>query len=309
MRLNFYYEFPQPPGSIYSDYSHLVSSDRLYNLLKLENPNIEFNNINSWYLNHDGIPGQKGTHCPSCKYGHFFLIIENPDNKKYFVISYWDKFKDVDEFHKWDLENCVEMFAAVGVHLNDLTYEPCGKQYTPISYMSLYKSAEDRLSQVWKNEKIIPERPFFRGYNYLFREYLRVNDNRFDIEHAKIPSHQFIDEIAKYSINIDLPSVAEISSRTSECLGLQSCMIRPKFTLKFHNPLIPNYHYAQVECDDLSNWKILADAYIDKFEEMKKDEEKARFFAINGRKWYEENSTIDAHVNILKKVIDLNKLK
>ena len=308
MRLNFYYEFPEPVGSLHWDYSHLVSSDRLFNWYKENYPNIEFNRINSWYLNYQGVPGEKGPNCPSCKFGHFFLIIENPDNKKYFVVSYWDKFKDVDEWHHWDLENCVEMFAAVGVHSNDLTYEWCGKPYTPISYMSLYRTAEQRVSEVWQNTKVIPNKPFFRGFNYLFREYLRTSDSRFHIEYEKISSRNFIDEIAQYTINIDLPSVAEISSRTSECLGLASCMVRPRFTLEFHNPLIPNYHFAKVECDDLSNWSLLADAYIDRFEGLKKNPDEVNFLAENGRKWYEENATIDSHVNILKKVINLNKL-
>jgi hypothetical protein len=308
MRLNFYYEFPEPEGSIYSEYTHLISSQRLYERFVKDNPNWEVNRINSWYLDYTGKPGEKPIHCPSCKYSHFFLIIENADNGKYFLISYWDKFKDIYESNTyWDLENCVEKFAAVGVHKDDFTYEWCGKDYTPISYMPLYKSAEKRIEEVYKLPKIMPEKPYFRGFLYYFRKYLK-HDHRFIIEGEKIDAKTFIDEIAGNAINIDLPSVAEISGRTSDILGLQSCVIRPKFTLKFHNPLIPNYHYAQVECENFSDWPKLADAYIDKFEEMKNKPEEAEFIAKNGRLWYEQNCTVDAHVNILYSLIDINKL-
>jgi hypothetical protein len=92
-------------------------------------------------------------------------------------------------------------------------------------------------------------------------------------------------------------------------MGVKSALIRPKLTIKYHNELIPDYHYASLRCDDLGNWKSVADAYIDRFEELKKHPDEIEFLSNNGRKWYEENATIDAHVNILKKVIDLNKLK
>ena len=37
--------------------------------------------------------------------------------------------------------------------------------------------------------------------------------------------------------------------------------------------------------------------------------EEVAFIAANGRKWYEENATMDAHVNVIKKVMNLDKLK
>jgi AraC-like DNA-binding protein len=64
-------------------------------------------------------------------------------------------------------------------------------------------------------------------------------------------------------------------------MGLQTALIRPKLTLKFHNNLIPDFHYAAVDCDDLSDYPKLADAYIDKFEYLKSNPEHVKFLADN----------------------------
>ena len=86
-----------------------------------------------------------------------------------------------------------------------------------------------------------------------------------------INSQEFIDIISKNSINIDINGAAEVSCRTFDALGLQSALIRPKLNVKQHNELIPDYHYAALKCEDLGNWKEVADAYIERFEDLKKD--------------------------------------
>jgi len=313
MRLNFYFEFPTPDVNVKNiiynnDTTHLISSAELYRLYKNIHPEIEFKAINSWELDWHGNIGQK-LHCPACKYSYFYLIIENPDNKKYFVISYWDRLRELDEGSYWDLENCVEIFAAVGIQQNNINYQPSNVKYTPISHMSLFKTVEDKIVNLFNKPKIIPTNLFFRGGKYGIRKYIANNDSRFTIDDTRVIPADFIEEIAPYSINIDINGAAEISCRTIDIMGLKSALIRPKLSIKFHNELIPDYHYASLKCNDLGNWKDVADAYVERFEELKKDPDQVEFLATNGRKWYEENGTINAHVKLLNKLIDLNKLK
>ena len=135
------------------------------------------------------------------------------------------------------------------------------------------------------------------------------NEKRIHIEETKIAPELFIDEMALNSINIDINGAAEVSCRTFDALGLQSALIRPKLNVKQHNELIPDYHYAALKCEDLGDWKTVGEAYVERFEDLKKDPELVKFLSENGRKWYEENATMDAHVNILKKLLDFNKLK
>jgi hypothetical protein len=315
MRLNFYFEFPlvdnidsdnieYQGGSI----THTIAPSKLYTLCKKLYPEIEFKAIDSRTVDFNGNPGTK-PHAPVYPYSHFYTIIKNPDNNKYFVISYWDKLRGMSEYTFWDMKNCVEIFAAAGIQDNEIDYRPCPDiNYTPISCMSLFKESEDRIQEVYKQPKIIPERLYFKGGEYDIRKYL-YKDGRIEMDNVRVSPKDFIDIIAKYSINIDINGAAEISCRTLDVLGLQSALIRPRLSIQFHNPLIPNYHYADLNCDDLGNWKQVADAYIERFEDLKKDPELVHFLSVNGRKWYEENATIDAHVNILSKVINFNKLK
>lgn len=311
MRLNFYFEFPcdDPDAEevIYHNGStHLISSVELYRLYKKLNPDIECKAINSWAKLFDGQNGGFIEGSPFL-YSYFFLIIENPDTHKFFTISYWDKLKSVVNQAFWDNSNCVEIFAAHGVQDNDLTFESANIQYTPMSVMSLHKEVEDLIPELYKKPKIIPKELFFRGSHYNLRAYL-AQDPRFVIKEERVTPAFFIKEIAPFSFNIDVNGAAEISSRSLDIMGLESALIRPKLTIKYHNPLIPDYHFAALKCDKLENWKEVADAYVDRFEDLKKDPDLVRFIAANGRKWYEENATIKAHVDLLYKLIDLNKL-
>jgi hypothetical protein len=302
MKINFHYEH----SGIDTQASHLLAANKLFYIFKEKYPKIEFEIINLLHLNIIPEAGQ------FCKFKNNALsavciIIENPENKKYFLISFMDK---LDNVAGWDLENCVEIFAAGGVHTGDLRYSPCPFPYTPISPPHYTHTWEIIAEEYYRQNlpKITPEKPFFMSLvPYLFREYIH-NDPRFDSYAAKVPYKEFIEIIGSHSIVIDINSVAEISNRTIDAFSLGCALLRPKFTVKFHNELIPDFHYAAVRCDDLSNYKELADAYIERFEELKKDKDMARFLSVNGRKWYEENSTLESHVNILSKVINIEKL-
>ena len=303
MRVEFYYDSPEMGNQI----SHHVAAELLLNKCKETYNNIEFKKIDA----RQHLLDNNLEYHPEGKYSPFFTMILNPDNGKYFLISYWDKLYQVLENYgnKWDLENCVETFSALGIHRDDIHYKDAGLKYTPISYFSITQHGEKKVEELYLNEKVIPSKPFFRGGKYLFRKWISDNDNRFEIDHNRVYFDESVAELAKYSINIDLPSVAEITSRTIEAMGLKTALIRPKLTLKFHNDLIPGFHYAAVDCDDVSDYQKLADAYIDKFEYLKANPDYVKFLSENGRKWYEENGTIDAHTNILLKLIDFEKLK
>jgi hypothetical protein len=312
MRINFYFEFPYPniEDTIlpphYSTTSHLHSAIELFKICKETYPNIEFVAIDSSKLNEKGEIGPK-QHGPADKFSHFYIIIENPDNKKHFVISYWDKLRQIKD-SKWDLENIVELFAGCGVQDNEKNFKPADITYTPISNMCLHITADQRIQQVWKTPKTIPEYLYFKGLSYDFRSHV-YKDGRIKIDNNRVPQYEFIDMLAKDSIIIDINAASEISHRTFDAFGLGAALIRPKLTIKYHNELIPDYHYAALKVDDLEDWDRVIDAYFERFEDLKKDKEYVRFLANNGRKWYEENATVKAHALLLKQLINFDKLK
>lgn len=251
-----------------------------------------------------------------CKFGPFYFIIENDETKKYILVSYWDKISDVILFSDgtaWDYENCVEIITSSGVH------DPRLKDklvYTPFTFLTTSVHVENQIEELYRSniEKSVLEKPTFKGMLYDFREYLN-KDERFDVTHRDLHAGEYIANLATQRLSIGLHGAGETCPRDMEILGLGNALLRKKFVADFHNPLIPDYHYAAIEWEDIiandatTYWRNLADRYIERYEQIKYDDEYLHFIATNGRKWYEENATIDANVRLMAKLVDFNKLR
>jgi hypothetical protein len=341
-KLEFYLDFDKWTVNDLNDFNkgyddiaimYTVTSFELYRKMVKKYPHIEITPINTREIN---------TNCCCPAYGIATHVIKNPESKKFMVISWCDKayyigkgnlekshplYERYKDSWGWDLDNCVNIFQPEGVHYDDLKYKKliphdcydnegyrkdCVEfEYTPCTITTHFKSGHDQIEISYKNEdRIVPEKLFFNGRGTPFRNYL-ITDNRFETNPSeRLSGEDFIKKLSKYSIIMDVNSVAEISARTIDGMGLGCAVIRPELVIEYHNKLIPNYHYAKVECDDLSDFKKLSDAYIDKFEELKNNPKLVEFYSQNGRKWYEENCTLDSYVRIyLDELIDLEKLK
>lgn len=255
-----------------------------------------------------------------CKFGPLYLIIENDENKKYILISYWDRLSDVlvnldgpSRTH-FDPENCVEIMTSAGVH------DPlvAGRPYTPFTFVTTSRRVEWEIEQMYKSniEKIIYPKLRFKGLLYDFRDYLS-RDERFDVRPKDMYAEHYIHDLATERISLGIHGAGETCPRDIEMLGLGNVMLRKHIVANYHNPLIPEVHYAGVPCDDIPYsviyerdkfWKELADRHIDKFEKIKNDDEYLNYVATNARKWYEENGTIKANVRLACKLVDFNKL-
>lgn len=320
MKINFYFLFPI--GFTVDDVNNLdinlhkehlpeflfsIIMVELYRNIKKLNPHIEITPINSYDIT--------GEFCCCNKYNMVIPIIENPDNGKHMAISYCDKNMWISKDNGWkDLDNCVELFTPFGIHIDDVTYnyyEPKIK-YTPITNSTwLYLGYKEIINLSKLNiEKTIPEKPMFIGGGiWNFRKWIIDNDKRFNYIQNHVSSIEFMRIMSKYSIHIDFNGGAEVSNRTFDAFGLGAALVRPALKIQYHNKLIPGHHYAEVSCEDFSDYKTLADAYIDTFEKVKNDSEYRMFLAENGKKWWEDNCTIESYVKILTELINLDKLK
>lgn len=300
MKIDFYYHFPKECTiADCHDTSWLFSADMLFEKVKLKYPDIEFNKINCAKFEQ-----KHGWQ----KYGIFHIMIENPENEKYFLISFWDNLNSLIVCPTWNLKNCVELFTSTGITSNLYDLNESSLKYTPISCMPLFKSAVDHIEKVYNVEKKIKDVPHFRGCLYALRQDLQKTDNRFEITDQKIDRIDYINELAGRLINIDFHAACGVSYRSYDILGVQSCLLRTPFSAKTHNPIVPDYHFALVDIQDFHNIKAVGDAYIEKYEYLKKNKDEALWIAKNGREWYEKNSTLESHTNILLDLIDFNKL-
>jgi hypothetical protein len=309
--------------------SNYVAINNLIELWKIKYPDVTFTKkIFKGVSNRDNLsPSEK-------KYVHngwnttFHFIIENEDNKKYFLLTYWDLTRQVKfEFEQYDYENLVEIFTAHGSHdpFNNLTHDDTVK-YTPINKVLWLRESELEIEKIMSNynmntqRRIIPDKLFFRvGDPYGFREYL-VNDNRFNFKVGpRVLEKDHIWELNNNWINMDVYSISGVSMRLIESFGLQTAALSVEFPQKLHSPIIPDFHYVKVDYDEphicmvpgtcnVDHCKKLADSYLQTFSELKKDKERIDYIAKNAREYYVNNCTLDKHVNNLLEVIDLYKI-
>ena len=199
----------------------------------------------------------------------------------------------------WDTNYRVELISSAGSkpELN----------FTPYSYLP-YSTIFDSLS---KNSKKIDEKDKneleFRGFLYNERLSLsKIGDIK--ITNEKIfPVERYFEELTNNKVCLSLNGAGEICNRDIEVLSARSALLRPTLNLQFHNKLIPNYHYISFEMDN--DPIILNKNILDRYNEVKDDDEFLKFISENGYQWYLENGTVDSNFKILKEIIDINKLQ
>ena len=210
----------------------------------------------------------------------------------------------------------MELFTSIGIQKNDdEKYEYCDPpiQYTPISYSHTLIEIENEIKKLnyRKIIKTIPNIPKFRGFCYAFRTYL-LNDKRFEVINTtdnRLCEKDYLAEINSHRVNISFNGVGETSHRDIDILGLGNVLLRAKMITNFHNPLIPEYHYASVDIPDHSKFKDVADAFLEKYNQIKNNKDYLNFIAANGRRWYLENGTAEKNAEIIFNKINLDKLK
>ena len=258
----------------------------------------------------DNAPFRPYMHAVKNKYGAWNLVLENPENDKFFLVSYMDHLdymKDTETFFSGkgnpsDLSKCVEIFATTGRHRDTIFFEPTDIIATPISNTCGTAIAAETIEECYKKtdvQKYICDKPTFYGYLYDFRKHLSM-DSRFNVNPGILDRRIYIEDLHKQKICFSLNG-GEISTRDIEIMGLGNALFRPKFvSTKTHNPLIPNYHYIAVEHEDIPKipgshiqyWNELSDCIIERYNEVKKNDDFINFIGCNGREWYEQNGTV-----------------
>lgn len=285
LNLEVSYQYP------FNDWSVFNVFNGFYNELIKKHKSINFNYIDSGKF-YDGNP---------CSYySPHIMCIKNKKNDKYITISYWDRAEELSyETHGWDDEKRVQLVTSSGVH-SDINY-------TPFSYICYSK-----LFDIYhKNSLVMSKKPnnelFFKGFLYGER-FTLSETNKINITNQKTsPDDKYFEELTNNRILLSLNGAGEICNRDLEILSSRSVLFRPKLTQKFHNELIPDYHY--ITFDHSSDPNEQADIILKKFNEVKNDVKFLKFISENGYKWFKQNGTIDSNVKILKKVVNLNLLK
>jgi len=237
-------------------------------------------------------------HNAGCKTGPHHLIIENPNTKKYIVVSYWDMvYELLNDHNGWDNKNCLGIYSSVNSKIFD--------QITPSSYCC-YNIAIER--EIDLTDKQILNKPnnelLFRGYLHGHRFFLK---NLSFMTDKRIPFNEYVQEIYSHKIGLSLNGAAEICNRDMEILGVGSVLLRPKLEqTEFHNDLIPDTHY--VSFDLVEDSKLQEEIILEKYNQILKDKEYMLYIAKNGLDWYNKNGSRAANIEILTKIIKIKEL-
>lgn len=270
------------------------------------NPLMVFKNFYSWfelyYANHNIVyqntePHERGN--PSGVSSPHIMTIRNVDNRKYIIVSYWDRAIELTwEGNGWDNQNKVDLLTSAGVHYD--------MDYTPFSY-TCYNLEFEKLSELHRkpwNEKTNPNL-LFRGFLYAERKSMQLYKPQYFAEDRKHPEAYF-EELNDSKISLSLNGAGEICNRDMEILCSGSVLLRPKLNQKFHNELIPDVHYIAV--DRVNNPVEQLDLLLKKYEEIKDNSELLNNISNNGLEWFNNNGSMTSNVELLKKLINLDKL-
>jgi hypothetical protein len=285
MNIEFIFENPHHNWSVL----HVFKKYYEWFISQHNDINISYKNSSEYY---DGNP--------SGIYSPHNLVITNLDTKKCIVVSYWDRPIEMTwKNNGWNDRNIIEIICSSG------TSPEMG--FTPFSYLP-YLTNFDELSLNSKkmNDKTNNELEF-KGF--LYGERLNLSKlGRVKITDDKIsPVETYFNYLTNNKICLSLNGAGEICNRDMEILSSRSVLLRPNLTLEFHNKLIPNYHYISFEYS--SDPQIQSQNIIDKFNEIKDNNDLLNFISENGYNWYLENGMVNSNVEILKKIININKLK
>ena len=273
MNLQVTYEQPHNSWTVYNTFK------KFHDYINTKFDNVEYIMSNSKY---DGNP--------SGIYSPHVMRIKNLDTQKYHIISYWDKAHELDYKNGgWEPEDRVSIYTSCGV-FKEL-------QYIPFSYLTYSLDFEFYAkNSIPVNEKQNNDLKF-RGFLYGDRLKLK-EENLFEITDVKINYIGYFNELNNNKINLSLNGAAEICNRDIEILSSRSVLLRPKLSQKFHNELIPNYHYVSFDVDP--NPKIQAQLIFDTFNKIKDDIVKESKNSIEDSKLSSILNTFRSKLNFLE---------
>lgn len=237
---------------------------------------------------------------PSCPHSAHIMLITNLENNKYFIVSYWDRALELTwEWNGWNHKNNVDIFTSAGVTSSG--------NFTPFSY-TCYSLEFERFSDSYR--KPLQEKKetklFFRGF--LYGERLAMKNYKPEyFTDIKVSTKEYFDELNDNKICLSINGAGEICNRDIEILSTGSVLLRPKLTQNFDDPLIPDYHYISVE--KVNDPILQMDLLIDKFEQVKNDHLLLEKISENGLNWYKQNGSTTSNIEILKKIINFDRLK
>lgn len=285
--MNLYVNFEKP----HTYWSPLIVYDRFFSWFKDNHSEHQIEYENS---------SKKFNGNPSGPFSPHIMVIKNKENGKYLLISYWDRAIEFTwDANGWDHKNMVNLITSAGIR-EKIDFVPFSYTCYSLEFEKISKEYRKKIKDKQNNNFL------FRGFLYGQRKTMQEYKPEFFSE-ERLSLKDYFNELNENKICLSLNGAGEICNRDMEILACGSVLLRPKLDQVFHDPLLEDHHYLSVEKVD--DPKKQMDLLIEKYNSIKNDNDYLEKIAENGYNWFLKNGTIDSNVEILKNVVNIEKIK
>lgn len=124
---------------------------------------------------------------------------------------------------------------------------------------------------------------------------------------------EYLNKAIKHKIGLAMSGAGEICHKEIEYMAIGLPFIRLEYMTQMTPPLIPNYHYIAIPRDnfpwdtnaELRGGPEYVEAYINRFNEVKDDNEFLQFIAKNAREYYETYCRQENRLQNLTNILEL----
>lgn len=231
------------------------------------------------------------------------VIVENVDNKDFFIIDHIDNC-DINNIKPLlSLPNCKFV---IKYQYKDGEYGEYSNKIFPYVYMErnpiLYKKIINNIS-INSNIPLM----FFKGNKIYGREYILERLEKLKVLNSnyleRSNEQDYFKEMSNYKIAISLPGNGNFCHREFECFGLGIPVLMPKHKNRLYHSLIPNYHYIDPDIKDNDSLDDKVIKIYSKFSNKVKDNDFLNFIAANAKEYYNNYVKYDNNIKLMLNII------
>lgn len=237
-------------------------------------------------------------------------VIENVENGEFVIMSVSDDLTHAvlnEKSNPYLKKVLISQFSEKKIydHVTEYMFK-----YSPWTY---FQAVLDDLDFFYQKRLSVTDRSniiYFKGTSLEDRRILNYIDKNIITDFRVINPTLYFENIIKHKLALSIDGRGEFCYRDVECFGIGVPIIRFEYVSKFHDPLIPNFHYISIDrpndmdlyrLGNETHSKILEERYYDVIENT----EFLDFISKNARDYYNKNFEMNNKILNTFKLLEL----
>lgn len=225
------------------------------------------------------------------------MIVEDYDTKETFIFSVSDDLTPTSlNLQSYDNTKKVFISQFIRPKVNHHVKEEFRYKYQPWIY---FPSNQYDLESFYEKRKSVTnklDKMYFRGETATRTILPHFRPEVFTGGNGIGGFNVYANDLINYKLGLSIAGRGEMCYRDVEYMAMGVPFIRFEYTTEFQEPLIPNFHYVSVERpEDLKDWMNLdrngtkehAEMIMERYLQVKDDDDFLNFVSENARKYYE----------------------